>query len=367
MGIPPAPANLKKPSGPLVTAGPPVNPFPPKSTIALVKNDKLQNAVAQAVKEDVDTRKGPPPKFAITIVDPDNSFGMGGFNGPLEYYTGSLVKVGVLYAAFALLDMMRRYVALRSPKSVADLFNGLKADMDSGIAQSCKLIFGGAKPDQRSPNYKDVFSVSNLSGKLLIDFQRSYREKMKRMIINSDNDAAGACIHGLGFGYLNGALEQGGFFDSDTKKGVWAAGDFKHGWTPVRIPCENLSIGTAQGGTTEALARLMAVVVLGNVLDKPSHDEMNKMLMDAAHGSDESFLVRDNLVKGTQDVRLQVTHAKIGLGEDPDVYSELDIVKGVGKKADKTYIVAWQNIDWSFYWTWDIAKIIKRAIDLYEP
>ena len=87
-----------------------------------------------------------------------------------------------------------------------------------------------------------MFTVKALGkGKLDIHLASSYMHDLKLMIVNSDNDAAGRCIHGLGFAYLNGALEDGGFFNSKDKKGVWAAGDFHHGWTPVRIPCGNLA------------------------------------------------------------------------------------------------------------------------------
>jgi hypothetical protein len=48
------------------------------------------------------------------------------------------------------------------------------------------------------------------------------------------------------------------------------------------------------------------------------------------------------------------------------VYSEADVVRGVGIKADKAYIVVWQNIDWKLYWSSDIINVIKNAVTLYE-
>ena len=355
------PVHPKPPAGPVVSAGPPVNPFPPKSDITLVPDGKLKDAVTGAVDDAA-------AKFAITIVDLTSipavhSYVMGGFNGDKEYYTGSLVKVGVLYAAYALQDMVRRYIALRSPKSAADLFKGLRTDMNGPIAQSTRLISGGAKSNQQVPTYKNVFAVTNLGGKLQIQFTPGYRDNLKRMIVNSDNDAAGICIHGLGFGYLNGALEQGGFFDSTSKTGVWAAGDFKHGWTAVRIPCENLAGGTAQGATTDALARLMTVIVFGNVLDNRSHFEMSKLLREAAHGTDPSFLSRPIMGHLRED---QVLHAKIGIGEDPDVLSEAELLKGVGAKPGKSYMVAWQNVENLAVNVTKIIDIIKDAITTYE-
>jgi hypothetical protein len=256
---------MPPPPPPLVTAGPPIDPFPRGSDITLVPDGKLNNAVTRAVND-------ASAKFAISVVDPVRN-AVGGFNGDKEYYTGSLVKVGVLYAAYALLDMVKRYNTLRAPTSADALLKGLHADMDGAIVRSSPLVFSGTGPSQRSPSYESVFTISNLGGKLQINPRPLYKHHLERMIVNSDNHSAGQCIHGLGFSYLNGALEQGGFFNSSTKKGVWAAGDFRHGWAPVRIPCENLDIGTAQGATTDALARLMTVMVLGDVVEPQSHVE----------------------------------------------------------------------------------------------
>jgi hypothetical protein len=338
-----------------------VNPFPRPPDTVLDINDKLNNAVVKAI---IDHVGDSPAKFPITIVDPANKFAKGGFKGDYEYYTGSLVKMGVLYAAFALLEMVKRFATLRSPKSANDLFTVLRTDMNDAIEQSSPLI-RGANTKQRLPSYEKVLAVNGSGGKLLIGFNTTYSSDLRLMIVHSDNDAAGRCIHGLGFSYLNGALEKGGFFDTKSKKGIWNAGDFRHGWAPLRIPCENMAPstgGTAQGATTDALAWLLAVIVFGNVFDNLSaHVDMRNLLKSAAAAS---FLTRGD-VPNRLDASL-VSYAKIGIGEDPQVYSEVAVIKGIAPKTDKTYIVAWQNIDWHTYWTWDIITIIKNAIKVYE-
>ena len=79
----PTPSIRPKPaSGTLVTAGPPVNPFPRPPDITLAKNDKLKDAVVKAVNDDVTARRGPPAEFAISIADPSNNV-IGGFNGAI--------------------------------------------------------------------------------------------------------------------------------------------------------------------------------------------------------------------------------------------------------------------------------------------
>ena len=132
---------MAPPTPKLATAGPPVAPFPRQSKISLKRNDKLNNAVAKAVSDNTLSRYGAgakPAEFAITIVDPATD-GMGSFNGGSEFYTGSLVKVGVLDAAFALFEMVKRFADMRAP-SVGELFSKLRADMNDAIERSASLI-----------------------------------------------------------------------------------------------------------------------------------------------------------------------------------------------------------------------------------
>jgi hypothetical protein len=284
---------------------------------------------------------------------------VGRFNGDREYYTGSLVKVGVLYGAYALFDMVERYKDQQAPKSAPALLKGLRA-MNTAIVQNSHLVFSGTSSAQHAPDYENVFSISD---SLDIDFQSSFKHHLEKMIVNSDNHAAGQCIHGLGYSYINGALEQGGFFDSGTKKGVWAAGDFKHGWAPIRIPCENLNNGTAQGATTDDMARLLAVMVLGAVVKPKMHLAMSEVLKRAAVGDDSSFLSRDE-IPGHLSTS-QVTHAKIGIGEDPDVLSEGELVNAIGKR-NQSYVVAWQNVVNTQANLTKVITIIRNAITAYE-
>ena len=99
--------------------GPPVPLFPPAPTITLIDNNKLKNAVAAAVAAVVSAeRDSPAAPFAVTLIDVSTN-AVGGFNEDREYYAASIVKTGVIYAAHALLDMVRRYNALRSPSGLA--------------------------------------------------------------------------------------------------------------------------------------------------------------------------------------------------------------------------------------------------------
>jgi hypothetical protein len=351
----------KSPPGSSVTL------FPPASKTALVRNKKLDEAVAKAVGNLVKAKSSSPTaKFGITIVDPTSNYAMGGFNDDKEFYCASLVKMAVMWAAFGLRDMVRRYNSLRGPKTSDALFKGLRADMDDRIEHSSPLIFGGASHAYRVPNYEYVFHVKELSGKLTVEFSHAFAVDVANMIVNGKNDSTANCVHGLGYGYVNGLLEQGGFFNSKDKKGIWVGGDFL-AWPTVEIPCIN-DVETHQGGTTETFARLIAVILTDSVIPGDSHGMMTKLLSGAAHGPEPSFLTR----KEHPDHRLtedQVSHVKIGKGplkgNKTDVFSEACFLKNVAATGG-TYIASYANIDFNPYSLGDITGVIEDAIAIYE-
>lgn len=350
---------------------PPIDPFPRSTSITLVDSDRLNRAIAKAVNDVVDATAGKPPAlFALSIVDPgDNS--VGSFRGDREHYVASMVKVGVLYAAHALRDMVRRYVAARKPASPDALFQNLPIDMNRAIEHSARVILGAiGSSAHRVPNYRAMFSASGRGAAMNVDFHTNYAKALEDMIIPSDDPSAVACIHGLGYSYMNGVLAKHGFFQEKDKKGVWIGGDFGTAWAQARIPCDNDG-DTAQGSTTEAMAHLATTIILDDNLPGESHRKMTDLLRRAAHGgnSDPSFLLRPEVTNRLSEH--QVSHAKIGWGglgrgeTGPKVYSEVCMLRDIGPRG-RSYIVSYANIDYGPYSLMDLVKIIKNAITAYE-
>jgi hypothetical protein len=340
-----------------------VNLFPAKPNINPAVNPKLNDAIRKAVNDVVAANGGTAAKFAISIVDPANSYALGGFNDTTEHYIASEVKMAVLYAAYALFEMVTRFNALQSPKTPNALFHGLRTEMGDQIKTNSPLT-AGVKDQFRLPHYEDMFKVTNLDGKLMIGFTHNYDHDLTAMIIPSDNHAAGRCIHGIGYGFLNGVLEAGGFFVPKDKKGVWVGGDYTGGYPYVRIPCDN-DVDTAQGSTSRAMAWLMTVAIFDNILTSDSHVRMSNVLSRAAHEGDTSSFIRPEVANRLKDN--QVTHSKIGYGPRKDnvnLWSEISLVRGINK--DKTYTLAYQNIDYNPYTIDDVITIVTKALKVYE-
>ena len=172
-------------------APPPVALFPAPPSVKPADSPKLRNAVAAAVNAVVGTKTGKPAApFGVTLIDVNNSV-TGGFNEDAEHYAASVVKIGCLYAAHALLDMVRRYNTLRAPGSEAALFKGLRSEMDTAIAGASATIIGGTSGNvYRVPNYEAMFTAKKLGSALTVGFAPSYAAALKSMTIPSSNEGA---------------------------------------------------------------------------------------------------------------------------------------------------------------------------------
>jgi hypothetical protein len=230
-------------------------------------------------------------------------------------------------------------------------------------------VLGGTSiKARRLPTYEDVLQVKKIGNSLDINFTVGYSQSLDSMIIPSDNGGAMNCVHGLGFGYLNGALAAANVFDDATGLGFWCGGDFQMGkvWAPVRIDTVNDG-SSSVGSTSDATARLIALMVLGGVLkgDKSARDGMRDRLQRAAKGVDQPWLTRGD-VPG-HFARSEVIYNKLGLGPlnaGGETWSEATILKGVGKN---TYAIAWQNLQTHDPFDFDnIVTVIRDTISGYE-
>jgi hypothetical protein len=354
---------------------PPISLFPPVPKSTLTPSGKLTGAIKKAV-DGVAQAGSPAPPFAITLIDLNNNT-IGSYRETEEHYAASVVKVAVMYAAYALLDMVQRYNTFRKPATAKELLRGLKTEMNGAIELSSRVILGGtANSVYRVPGYESMFDFKELGKTVDVQFQRSYLQAMHDMIVPSHWNQTARCIHGIGYSYLNGLLESHGFFTPGATaadhKGVFVGGDFAipPKWVFVRIPCVN-DVDTAQGSTSEAIARLMYEIMYGESLKSlsRSHIDMIEYLRLSAIGDDPTLLSRPEV--SNRYATGVVTHAKIGRGplkgatktDDKAVFSEVCKLTPPGRKS---YIVGFVNIDYKPYSLKDIVTVINKATEEYE-
>jgi len=221
----------------------PVSLFPPKPPDPLVTDPKLEGAINKAIVKLERDRNFKPNTYPVrfTFVDVTNGSGpfpSGGHGETLTDYIASEAKVAVMYSAYALRDMVRRFAAATGANK-ANLFTRLAKQMDPSIINASRKIAVSLLTDgHRVPSYKDVFALTPTSGQgVTVSFSPAFNQALEGMIVPSDNQLAGRCVRGVGYGYLNGVLEATGFFDSSSPHGggLWVAGDFQQGknWPSV--------------------------------------------------------------------------------------------------------------------------------------
>ena len=175
-----------------------------------------------------------PVAFTIADISAGGSgpFPSAGWRETEVDYIASEAKVSVLYAAYALRDMVNRFAATDSALNPADLFSNLHSGMDPSIRRAVARIASASNLSDvhRLPNYAAMFTASPSGGHLQVDFTAGYLKALEDMIVPSDNSAAATSIHGIGYGYLNGCLAAAGLFDDAPTRGCGSLGTSR--WAP---------------------------------------------------------------------------------------------------------------------------------------
>lgn len=358
------------------------NPFPDPYSTLLGDDPLLGSALETAVGEALAAFPSleHPFRVAISIVAIDDTisppdFKHAGTRFGDTFYSASLLKVAAMYAAFELLGSANALAASTGVGTSQELFARLHADFDEVIDTAVPLITQtpGITRAMRLPKYEQIFAIVPLvTGGVACTFSGTFSTNMRRMIVNSDNNAAAACIQALGYSWINGALHAGGFFFPPAQTGIWLAGTFTGAQPPVRIPSVN--DGTvAQGTTCFDLANLYAHIFQGTLVPVPgsdpspfSSDMLAMLAVTADVGDDPSFMDFTRRPSIQPPRTFSVTHTKVGIGPLKTgqlVCSEGTIVENL--EAERKFLVVWQNSFNDREALVAIASIVERTIELF--
>jgi hypothetical protein len=335
--------------------------FPTAVMPVLTADSKLQAALANAVAA-VETRhrltRGSfPIPFAIAEVTDSRPFAFAGHRENEIDYIASEAKVQVMFAAYALRDLARRFATARGITTPADLFTQLASDVTPLVRSTVPRIASATNitDRHRDPSYTAaLIATANAAGPVSVEFTPTFRSDLDLMIVVSDNSAAGRCVRAVGYAYLNGVLQACGLFDATNDRGLWEAADFHGGdppftatrWPSVRVPVAN-DRNVGQAGTTRSMVELVSLIAAKLIIDSAACDEMLGHLHRAAVPPtqvDRVFAREPGILR-----RDAITHNKIGIGPlnaGPDagrsVFSEVSILDSP-VAAGRRYVVAWQN------------------------
>jgi hypothetical protein len=261
------------------------------------------------------------------------------------HYSGSLLKIAVMYASFELLASVQRVADAVKLKDADDLFKAVRTKFDDPIRNAVQSIKNDSQFNDLHmlPKYTTMFTTaSSTKGDwLTFAFKKSYETELEGMIPGGHNHNTRNCVHAVGYSFLNGALAAGGFFDTASSSGVWVAGDFTGGWPVARIPSVNDS-DVAQAATTAQLAKMFALIYDRKLVDDGKSDAMRD-LIDRT-GSWMHFTT-PKVWEATNTAPFRVTAAKVGRGPlkaGNEVLSEGEIVHE--NAHDRNFVVVWQNL-----------------------
>lgn len=351
-------------------------PFPSPYPTLLGSDPAMEGALGAAVAEavvqfpDLALVVGAVP-ISLVAIDETTSppdFLHGGILYGRTYFSASLLKVAAMYAAFEL----RKSVNARGAAADVNrqnLFSILNTEFDPVIDSAIPAISvaAGVTPAMRVPKYREIFAVMDrTTGGIAAEFNATFQSNMRAMIVDSNNNAAAACVQALGYSWINGTLQKGGFF-LPPDNGIWLAGTFTGSWPYVRIPSDNDG-PVAQATTCFDMANLYAHIVRRTLVDADASVRMSKLLADAATiGPDASFM--DHARRQREGIIARsffITHNKVGLAPlktGQMVASEATIV--IHGPTDRKFLTVWQNCPANIAGYNAMAFIVDRGIELF--
>lgn len=347
------------------------DPFPsPYSTIP--GDDPLLGLALTTAAAEVAVMFPGVPLPAISIVAvhgaaPDLDCRHAGISFGDVYFSGSLPKVVAMYAAFELRRAVNMDPAITGAGNAAAAQAAMRAQFNPLISGASAIISanGQVTPDMKVPKYDQIFAtIPTDTGQLFFEFNLQFSTLMRKMIVESDNGAAGACVKALGYSWINGVAERGGFFFTPSQTGVWLAGTYGGGWPAVRVPSVNDG-PTAQGMTCFDTANMYAHLLQGD-LGAPFLDSSPKMLelLSAAANFDFSFIDWERR-NDVSPKKYRVTHTKIGIGPTTsgNLLSEATILHHLD--TGNQFIVVLQNIRDAGNTTEAAATLVNLTIEHY--
>lgn len=327
-----------------------IDPFPAKPTVTFqVSDERMKKAFAPVT---VSTAM----PVCTALVDLTGNPAMPPYAGVYDeemIFAGSVPKICVMYAAFALRCRVQAFVDAAAANGAPVVPPGITAEIEKAWKPKLRALFPN-RPATSFGNLQDVTfpkldQILSFSPDGKVDFKRAtppltnaqidavggsvaprgrFHEWMRSMLRWSDNTAASKCILALGYFYLNGAVARAGLFDAATNKGLWMSADYKsHDWVKTETERQANAAGqlltpgwaTAQRrrrsnitATAAQVARFMTLLAQDKLVDATASHEMRALMKADAGGLGSDA---NDALRGVGRAPSLVI-AKFGLGDD---------------------------------------------------
>jgi hypothetical protein len=306
------------------------------------------------------------PKFkdlCVAVIDLSGDPSYIGFNDDDMLYVGSLQKISPMYAAFELRSRVQQHVAAAVAAGLSTTSStGWQQTLFDDLKTAWKPKLDAAFPARLPKGFPDLNTIFTISTAGIVHFASSgqtlaqldhiggssvahsdlgFLEHLKLMIRWSNNHAAARCILALSYPYINAALRGAGLFDpGPPPRGLWISGnydDISKDWLRD-FTADDANAGqqkttrwtrwhsrpkTNFAATARQVARLLAMVELGTLVDAQASLEMRALmsgaeLNDQHHPERAMSYVDIALRHGGREI--DRVFSKIGIGDDPFIH-----------------------------------------------
>ena len=327
--------------------------------------------------------------IAIMALDDNGGRPLAGQREMEMFFSGSLLKVAAMYAAFQLRVAVNNLAATLDAKVIntkVKLWQKISDTFDKQIDGSVPRISSayGVTPAMRVPKYPTVFEAEIVGGTWRLRFVAgadNFAGHLGKMIAGSYNESARFCIRALGYSWINGLMQAAGFlrFGFPGSEGIWLAADYaeENKWPVVVIPSVNDG-KVKQATTCFDMARLFALLRDKKLVKNTfGNDQMLRLLELAVDHPHAKSLLK------TVSHSFTVEQSKIGVGElkkAPQggagscriadhgcVLSEGSIL--LHPPSGRRFVTVWQNVLWDapLIGVRRVAAVIQKTMDDYKP
>lgn len=279
------------------------------------------------------------------------------------FFSGSLLKLTLLYASFELVARVNALAPHITAGSAPDFFAKVKADFDPKIVNAVPRITAGP---WRHVSYDKALSAAPTTGGNFRVAMSPLHDQGLRSIFSNQNQNEGAkgCIRRLGFSFVNGNNDAAGFFGVVSETGIWMATDFIRDDAAPPIPnnWRSFNVPVSGGGTSSAACTCISVA---SMLTRMHREE----LIDAA----ASQTMRDIFRTGGSWITVagaggpySFTSTGAKVGHSGSKSAGVGLVKSEAafyqRTSDNTpFVCVWQNVPDTFAFR-QVLQVIDEVI-----
>jgi hypothetical protein len=321
--------------------------FPTPFAPSAAHNARLASALATVSGGLSAPRKAELDKAALLVarLTPAGTMEYAGVHEQDMYFSGSLLKVTLLYASFELVARVNAVAPSITAATEADFFAELEKRFGPTVAGAIPTITAGP---WTKVSWSQALRAVPSGGGFKVEMNPTHQAAIERIFADQNqNDAARDSMHRLGFSFVNGALAAAGLYGTQTQRGIWMATDYivdnppgQNNWRSFNIP-----VVTGNGGTSSAamtcvsMATLFALVHRGELVGPAESGLMRGIVRRG--GSWVTTLPNAGAMSFTDD-GAKVGHSSSSSAGVGSVMSEAAFLIRTSDNAP--FVAVWQNV-----------------------